>query len=78
MFACVLQRDVKRVVDRRIRKSEELSGGRIKAKAMEVNVISHHMQRYAVWFGGSMLASTDEFFTVCHTKVREKVLISAV
>lgn len=24
----------------------------------QVNVISHHMQRYAVWFGGSMLAST--------------------
>jgi actin-related protein len=27
-------------------------------KAIDVNVISHHMQRYAVWFGGSMLAST--------------------
>jgi actin-related protein len=25
---------------------------------VEVNVISHPMQRYAVWFGGSMLAST--------------------
>ena len=27
-------------------------------KPMDVQVISHHMQRYAVWFGGSMLAST--------------------
>lgn len=27
-------------------------------KPIDVNVISHHMQRYAVWFGGSMLAST--------------------
>lgn len=26
--------------------------------AVDVNVISHHMQRYAVWFGGSMLTST--------------------
>ena len=25
---------------------------------VDVNVISHHMQRYAVWFGGSMLTST--------------------
>lgn len=25
---------------------------------MEVLVVTHHMQRYAVWFGGSMLAST--------------------
>lgn len=23
-----------------------------------MQVITHHMQRYAVWFGGSMLAST--------------------
>lgn len=27
-------------------------------KPVEVQVITHHMQRYAVWFGGSMLAST--------------------
>jgi actin-related protein len=25
---------------------------------IDVNVISHRMQRYAVWFGGSMLAGT--------------------
>ena len=34
-------------------------------------VITHSMQRYAVWFGGSMLASTPEFYQVrfrsrCH------------
>jgi len=67
-FGRRLQRDVKRAVDQRIKISEQLSGGRIKANALEVNVISHHMQRYAVWFGGSMLASTPEFYTVCHTK----------
>lgn len=30
----------------------------LQPKPIDVNVISHHMQRYAVWFGGSMLAST--------------------
>jgi actin-related protein 3 len=29
--------------------------------AIEVNIVSHPMQRYAVWFGGSMLASTVGF-----------------
>lgn len=67
-FGRRLQRDIKRAVDFRIKKSEELSGGRIKAKALDVVVITHHMQRYAVWFGGSMLASTPEFYNVCHTK----------
>eukprot|EP00003_Mantamonas_plastica_P000003 TRINITY_DN0_c0_g1_i2.p2 TRINITY_DN0_c0_g1~~TRINITY_DN0_c0_g1_i2.p2 ORF type:complete len:307 (-),score=93.40 TRINITY_DN0_c0_g1_i2:1262-2131(-) len=67
-FGKRLQRDIKRTVDHRIRVSEELSGGRIKAVALDVNVISHHMQRFAVWFGGSMLASTAEFYKVCHTK----------
>ncbi|XP_049571123.1 actin-related protein 3B isoform X4 [Orcinus orca] len=57
-FGRRLQRDLKRVVDARLRLSEELSGGRIKPKPVEVQVITHHMQRYAVWFGGSMLAST--------------------
>uniref|UniRef100_A0A669D9L0 Actin related protein 3B n=1 Tax=Oreochromis niloticus TaxID=8128 RepID=A0A669D9L0_ORENI len=67
-FGRRLQRDLKRVVDARLKLSEELSGGRIKPKPMEVQVVSHHMQRYAVWFGGSMLASTPEFFQVCHSK----------
>jgi len=67
-FGRRLQRDIKRAVDARIKKSEDMSGGRIKATAIPVNVVSHHMQRYAVWFGGSMLASTPEFYNVCHTK----------
>ncbi|XP_063846274.1 actin-related protein 3-like [Scylla paramamosain] len=63
-----LQRDVKRIVDARLRITEQLSGGRIKPKPIDVNVIAHKMQRYAVWFGGSMLASTPDFYQVCHTK----------
>jgi len=67
-FSRRLNRDVKRFVDDRIKRSEELSGGKIKSVPLAVNVVSHSLQRYAVWFGGSMLASTPEFYNVCHTK----------
>ncbi|KAK3742177.1 hypothetical protein QZH41_012072, partial [Actinostola sp. cb2023] len=67
-FGRRLQRDIKRAVDARLKLSETLSMGRIKPKPIDTQVISHHMQRYAVWFGGSMLASTPEFYSVCHTK----------
>lgn len=30
----------------------------LQPKPIDVQVVTHHMQRYAVWFGGSMLAST--------------------
>lgn len=33
----------------------------LQPKPIDVQVITHHMQRYAVWFGGSMLASTVSF-----------------
>ena len=42
-FGRRIQRDLKRAVDART------SG------SVEVNVMSHPMQRYAVWFGGSVL-----------------------
>lgn len=67
-FARRLQRDIKRHVDNRISRSESLSGGNLKAKAIDVNVLSHKKQRYAVWFGGSLLGSTNEFYSYCHTK----------
>jgi actin-related protein 3 len=35
---------------------------------VDVNVISHKRQRYAVWFGGSLLASTPDFYSYCHSK----------
>jgi len=67
-FGRRLQRDIKRCVDTRIQKTVELSKGRLQPAAVDVNVISHHMQRFAVWFGGSMLASTPEFDKVVHTR----------
>jgi len=65
-FAKRLHRDIKHIVEARIRKSEELSGA--KSGGLEVQVISHKKQRNAVWFGGSLLAQTPEFFSYCHTK----------
>lgn len=35
-------------------------------KPIDVQVITHHMQRYAVWFGGSMLASTVSISVLHH------------
>jgi len=67
-FGRRLQRDIKCIVDDRIARFESASGGNMKAKAIDVNVISHKRQRYAVWFGGSLLASTPEFYQYCHTK----------
>lgn len=59
-----LSRDVKKRCDART----ALQIPSAKSKPTEVNVIYHHMQRYAVWFGGSLLASTPEFYSVCHSK----------
>lgn len=67
-FGKRLQRDIKRIVDTRVKHSEMLSGGTHKSQQIDVNVISHKKQRYAVWFGGSLLASTNEFYSYCHTK----------
>jgi len=68
-FARRIQRDLKRMVDTRQKRSVEMSGGGESVQTeVEVKVVSHNTQRFAVWFGGSMLASTPEFFKSCHTK----------
>ncbi|KAJ8548335.1 hypothetical protein K7X08_030804 [Anisodus acutangulus] len=64
-----LQRDIKKIVDACVLASDARLGGNVKAQPVEVNVVSHPIQRYAVWFGGSVLASTPYFFAACHTKV---------
>ncbi|XP_063986396.1 actin-related protein 3 [Diachasmimorpha longicaudata] len=67
-FGRRLQRDMKKMVDTRLKLSEKLSGGRITPTAIDVRVISHPKQRCAVWFGGALLANEPEFYQVCHTK----------
>ncbi|KAH7425057.1 hypothetical protein KP509_11G037900 [Ceratopteris richardii] len=64
-----LQRDLKKKVDARVQAS--ISRHRlenIQVQAVDVNVVSHPIQRFAVWFGGSVLASTQEYYKACHTK----------
>uniref|UniRef100_A0A7I4CF04 Actin-related protein 3 n=2 Tax=Physcomitrium patens TaxID=3218 RepID=A0A7I4CF04_PHYPA len=63
-----LDRDIKKRVDARVSASESKSGSGQRAQAVEVNVVGHPMQRFAVWFGGSLLASTPDFYNACHTK----------
>ncbi|RWA11750.1 hypothetical protein EKO27_g3357 [Xylaria grammica] len=66
-FGRRLQRDIKHLVDDRIRASEARSGG-AKSGGLEVQVISHKRQRHGPWFGGSLLGQTPEFRSYCHTK----------
>ncbi|KAJ1962119.1 Arp2/3 complex subunit, actin nucleation center [Dispira parvispora] len=67
-FGKRLQRDIKRLTDQRLQTSEDMSGGSHKAKPIDVNVIAHKKQRHAVWFGGSLMACTDQFYSFSHTK----------
>lgn len=67
-FGKRLERDIRKSVDGRLKVTEALSGQT--PTPIEVQVISHQMQRYAVWFGGSLLASTPEFYQVSHTKAQ--------
>ena len=39
-----------------------------KPQPIEVNVMQNMVQRYAVWFGGSVLGSNPSFPNVCHSK----------
>lgn len=66
-FGRRLQRDIKHLVDDRIRQSEVRSGG-AKSGGLEVQVITHKRQRHGPWFGGSLLGQTPEFRSYCHTK----------
>jgi len=63
-----LKRDLRQLVDRRLENSVITSGSLQKSSGVDVNVISHKRQRYAVWYGGSLLASLPEFYNFCHTK----------
>lgn len=65
-FGRRIQRDLKLLVNERIGLSEKLSG--VKSTGIDVQIISHKKQNYAVWFGGSLLALTFEFKNHCYTK----------
>ena len=76
-FGRRLQRDIKNMVDARIAASEAKSKTGAKSGGLEVQVITHKRQRYAPWFGGSLLAQTPEFKTYCHTKAGKSWICSS-
>lgn len=65
-FGRRLQRDIKKIVSDRMDLNYLITG--VKSTGVDVQVISHKKQRTAVWYGGSLLASTAEFKRYCYTK----------
>jgi len=66
-FTKRLERDIRKRVSDRIERTEKKYSG-TQVKKIDVNVITHPFQRFAVWFGGSMLASQPEFLGYFHTR----------
>jgi actin-related protein 3 len=66
-FTKRLERDIKRKTKARYEYTKAKYPN-MDVKPTEVNVITHPFQRFAVWFGGSMLASQAEFVSFFHTK----------
>ena len=58
-FDSRLQRDLRQLVQERL-------GDR--SSKIEVNVVSHERQRYAVWYGGSIVGSSPQFAQVSISK----------
>jgi len=65
-FGRRLNRDIARRTKSRLEMYNKNSG--IQVKDIEVNVITHRMQRFAVWFGGSMLSQLPQFGEMVITK----------
>jgi len=64
-----LERDIMRKVKERHDLQQKKFPG-VEVKKIDVHVVTHPFQRFAVWFGGSMLASQPEFLGYFHTKAQ--------
>lgn len=71
-FSKRLQRDLGTIVDRRLAYVKSIQSASIVNKSatpsLTVQVLSHANQRHAVYSGGSLFASMDQFPAYCHTK----------
>lgn len=67
-FVKRIERDIKKRVNGRWEEQQKKIIGDFQTKKIKVKVITHLFQRFAVWFGGSMLASQPEFLNFFHTK----------
>lgn len=65
-----LERDLKKIVDARAREFQRQLGDSTKEIKYEVNVVSHERQRYAVWYGGSVVGASAEYHKAAHTKAQ--------
>lgn len=54
-----LQRDLTQITSARMKTG---------STAIDVQVVSHPLQRFAAWFGGSLLASSPDFPKMCHSR----------
>ena len=59
---------VQQRVDGRLEAYEKLVG--MKPSPIEVSVNQNMVQRYAVWFGGSVLGANEKFPNICHSKAQ--------
>jgi actin-related protein 3 len=66
-FVKRLERDLKRKCKKRYEDTKKRYPN-IDTKPMECNVVTHPFQRFAVWFGGSMLASQPGFMSQFHKR----------
>ncbi|KAJ3195031.1 Actin- protein 3 [Irineochytrium annulatum] len=76
-FSRRLEKDIKRLTSSRLVSSASAavqtlnaSESSVRGKEIEVSVLQHRRQRYAVWFGGSLLGEMPEFYNYCHTKAQ--------
>ena len=60
-FGRRLQRDIQRAIHARASTGQQ-------ASAVLANVVTHPMQRCAVWCGGSVLGTLPEFGSMCRTR----------
>jgi actin-related protein 3 len=67
-FAKRLSRDIKRRV--RGREDAQFAKTNYRARKIDVNVIEHNLQRFAVWFGGSVMCQQPNFLASFHTKAQ--------
>jgi actin-related protein 3 len=67
-FSKRLQRDLKTIVEERLAYAQEAEVVNKAGGQLAVKVVSHSHQKYAVWNGGSLFASMDQFPAYCTTK----------
>jgi actin-related protein 3 len=68
-FTKRLERDITRKVKDRF-DFQQAKYPDMQIKKVDVKVVTHPFQRFAVWFGGSMLASQPEFLGFFHTRAQ--------